>query len=141
MIQSKIFLPIITRNSINNPSNNRMNFATLTDDSPCDNVLLEYKLSLELLTRGLLNFVYPLIVGDLADDTGDYSDFFQEGCYPDCSDVVTVDAVEINLHEHLNRLCLGTPLVEDRSVRQTLAEITKRQGKLSTRIRVYLSII
>ena len=133
MIQSKIFLPIITRASINSDDNPRMNFSLLANDSPCDNVLLEYKLSLELLARGLLSFVYPVLVGDVvstADGESVYSDYFQSGCYPEGSDDVYVDAVEQDLVEHLSRLCLGTALVEERSVRQTLAEITKRQGGL-----------
>jgi serine/threonine protein kinase len=52
LVKSRSMLPIISRNSLNNSSNPRSNVTLLDEDSPCDNVLVEYELALELKERG-----------------------------------------------------------------------------------------
>jgi hypothetical protein len=39
-------------------------FYSLTESSPCDNVLLEHWFGLELLNRGLIEKICPIYIGD-----------------------------------------------------------------------------
>ena len=81
----------------------------LSKKSPCDNVLLEYRLALELRERNMLTFIYPLLVGDkVVDDDNNisYTDYFISQCHPVCANDVLVESIEIGLQDHLNRLSL-----------------------------------
>ena len=62
---SQIFIPIMSRNAINCENNSYQNFTLLKEASKCDNVLLEYRLAIELHRRGMLSKIYPVLVGDL----------------------------------------------------------------------------
>ena len=55
----------MSRNAINCEQNAYQNFTLLKEASRCDNVLLEYRLSIELHRRGMLSKIYPVLVGDL----------------------------------------------------------------------------
>ena len=80
--------------------------AALHAESPCDNVLLEYNLALELKARGVLAAIFPVLVGDLkqTEHVGlMYADFFKCGAKPSCQPVA-VKRVQEKLHEHLERL-------------------------------------
>jgi len=55
-------MPILSRGAINEPNNARRNFGLLRSASPCDNVLLESRLALELFERGMVEFMYPIMV-------------------------------------------------------------------------------
>ena len=127
LAQSKIFLPIISRGAINQANNEKQNFSLLTKASPCDNVLLEYQLALELLSRGLLSNLYPVLVGDMRAGTDEYGDYFADGGPPNSVDTV-VDSVESQLSEHLSNLCLGTPLLDKMTVKKVMFEINRHQG-------------
>jgi hypothetical protein len=93
---------------------------------------LEHRLALELIERGILESVYPVLVGDLVMDTSKelYTDYFLTDCHPKCTNHVVVDSVETALQDHLNRLCFGTPLLEDMTVPTILDRIVKNQGCL-----------
>jgi hypothetical protein len=97
-------------------------FAQLTASSVCDSVLLEQQLALELLQRGDLRAIYPVLVGELkhlSDEFGClYSDFFKTGGVPACPDEV-VKAVEDKVAEHLGRLGKGA-LSSARTAKATL---------------------
>ena len=128
-----MFLPILSREAINSSSVEKQNLTLLSRSSPCDNVLLEYRLALELVERGLLESIYPALVGDIAiDDTGkeSYTDYFLTECHPKCTNFVVVDSVESTLQDHLNRLCFGTPLLENMTVPLIVDHIVKNQGCL-----------
>ena len=127
-----MFLPILSREAINSSSVEKQNFTLLSRSSNCDNVLLEYRLALELVERGFLESVYPLLVGDIVTD-GDkesYSDYFLTDCHPKCTNHVIVDSVENALQDQLNRLCFGTPLIENPTVPVILDHIVRNQGGL-----------
>ena len=53
-------MPILSRNAINCEKNAKQNFSLLTAGAPIDNVLLEYRLALELKERGLIEKIYPI---------------------------------------------------------------------------------
>jgi len=134
MVKSLVFIPLLSRDAINNSSAEKQNFALLSRSSHCDNVLLEHRLALELVERGILANIYPVLIGDLVEDPSDgsssYTDYFTTGCHPMLTNAVIVDSVESTLQEQLNRLCFGTPLLEGQTVPVILDNIVKSQGCL-----------
>lgn len=135
LIKSKIFLPLLSRNALNNSSYINCNLSKLTKDSACDNVLLEYTLALEFRERGLLDFIFPLMIGDelLKSDFGigvAYGNYFRSGCHPILSptEEVTVTSVIDKASEHLAKQCLGTMLQNKLSVKEVLDGILANQG-------------
>ena len=54
----QVFVPILSEGAIRN-------FTSLTDDSPCDNYLLELRLALERAKTGDLKAIMPIFVGDV----------------------------------------------------------------------------
>jgi hypothetical protein len=130
LVKSRMFVPILSRGAINNPKNDRSNFAKLTANSPCDNVLLEHNLALELSTRGLIEKILPIMIGDeKKSEIGlVYGNYFSDGCDPKVGDVV-VKSVYTDLVEHLDRLCLGSPLLGELSVAKIKSDILVNQGR------------
>ena len=124
LCDATIFVPVISKAAL-------APFASLTASSSCDNVLLEYRLALELQKRGQLLRVFPVLVGNITTLPGPlgelHGDFFSDGGLPLTPDVV-VACVETKLEEHLNRKGLGAPVMEDRSVKGVLGEVVKFQG-------------
>jgi len=100
----------------------------LAQDSRCDNVLLEYRLAIELSDRGLLERIYPVMIGDIDAISGAYGNYFSQGCHPVSSPFVVVRAVEDKLAEHLEVQGLGLALREELSVKSVLDAITINQG-------------
>jgi hypothetical protein len=132
LVKSRIFMALLSREAINHPTENRQNFSRLTTDSKCDNVLLEQWLALELQTRGLVEKIYPVLIGDCT-TTGHnkvFSNYFSAGCGPDFLPNCVVEDVQLQVEDQLNRLCLGTPLMEDPTVANIVNEVTKNQGHL-----------
>jgi hypothetical protein len=133
LIKSRIFVPILSRGAINNSSEIRMNFAMASEDSPCDNVLLEQRMALELAARDLTEAIYPIMFGDKDTKTGEhgevlYTNYFAAGCHPKFTSDTIIHSVEDALDGHLNRACLGSPLLEGMSVAKTLQKICENQG-------------
>ena len=121
LVQSRCLLPILSKKAI------KARFEALTEDSACDNVLLEYRLAGELHQRGMIERIFPLFVGEL-DDGGSYGNYFAQGCAPAPASAATVAAVEAKLRMHLDRQGLGLPLQPAASVKAVLGEITAKQG-------------
>eukprot|EP01035_Chromulina_nebulosa_P017547 gene17547-23110_t len=128
LVKSRVLVPIISRNSLNHPTNPRSNITLLDENSPCDNVLLEYALALELKERGLLTQIYPVLIGDFDDDKKEYLDYFASGCYPKDVKNIIVKSVDVNVISHLNRLGLGSRLTDNEGVKNIIESIFKSQG-------------
>lgn len=126
-------MPILSRGAVNDLTNDRQNFAKLVDVSPCDNVFLEHCLALEFQHRGLIERVYPVLLGDAISVDGEegFEHYFNTGCHPDLQGYVVVKSVREKIDFHLDRLCLGTPLVSDFSVRSVEKEVLSNQGKVA----------
>jgi len=107
LVSSRYLVCLMSRGAIKHPTLDSRNFETLGVESRCDNVLLEWRLALELKERGMIEGVFPVMIGDLGPD-GEYSDYFKSGCNPTAPDIV-VESVEAKLKEHLNREGLGRP--------------------------------
>jgi hypothetical protein len=60
LVQSRVFVPPLARGAL-------QNLPAITADAPCDNVLLEYRLAQEFRGLGLLEFVFPVFIGDCVD--------------------------------------------------------------------------
>ena len=95
-------------------------------------MLLEHRLALELCERGVVVSIYPVLIGDLVADNGTevFTDYFLTGCHPTCTNNVVVESVENMLQDHLNRLCFGTPLLDNMTVPVILDSIVRNQGCL-----------
>ena len=125
LIKSKAFVALMSRGGL-------LNFEHLTESSSCDNVLLEYRLALELQSFNLLEAVFPVMIGDSSVDSLDpractYTDYFKSGCSPKCPDIF-VASVEEKLREHLNNQGLGDPVSSTRSVKDIFQALTTHQG-------------
>jgi len=132
LCSSDIFVPFLSKAALEN-------FADLTAEKMCDNVLLEHQLALELLHRGNLRAIFPILVGEprLDAEYGEmYGDFFKGGV-PTCMHE-RVLKVEYKLKEHLKRLGKGEPqlLEETRTVHATLDAIKGFQGVKLTGMRI-----
>ena len=140
LVKSMLFLPILSREAINSSTIEKQNFSLLARSSSCDNVLLEHRLALELIERGILATIYPVLVGDIVKDGEKdlYTDYFSSGCHPNCTNFVVVDAVENTLQDQLNRLCFGTPLLDAMTVPLILESIVRNQGKYFTTFLILL---
>ena len=106
------------------------NFSTLKSDSNCDNVLLEHRLALELRESGLIDKVFPVIIGEPVNGNSAEYKIDWQTIWPQGSLDVCVKAVEDNLALHMDSQALGTPLVSDRTILSVLAELKKIQGAL-----------
>ena len=102
----------------------------LTSDSPCDNVLLEHRLALELRERGLIERIFPIMIGDFSSINQTYSNYFASGCHPTFPKVasIIVASVEAELCENLGQLCLGSPLLNQMSITIITSKIVENQG-------------
>ena len=105
LVCSHVFVPLLSQAAIKNPKNERANFEKLKEDSACDNVLLEHRLALELIDRGYVKSILPLLIGQCNDGVFEKFSF---GQLPSELPKVQVRALEEKLREHLDNHCLGT---------------------------------
>ena len=119
LVKSRIFVTLMSRQAV-------ASYATLEEESLIDNVLLEQTLALELEKMGLVEKIYPVLVGDKLAD-GSYSSYFQSGCSPKCTNVV-VKSVMSKVKDHLERQGLGTPLNESPTPSSVMKEILNHQA-------------
>jgi serine/threonine protein kinase len=122
LCKSHCFVPILSRAAL------KIRFEGLSDSSPCDNVLLEYRLAIELAQRNLLTRIFPLFLGDLLPGASPQrSHYFSSGCQPNAPNAV-VSAVEAKATKHLENLGLGLPFVLNMSAKDVFSGITSYQG-------------
>jgi hypothetical protein len=122
LCKSCSFVPVLSRGAL------KARFESLSDAAPCDNVLLEYRLAIELAQRNLLSRIFPLFLGDvLPGATHQRSHYFSSSCQPHTPDVV-VSSVEGKAARHLDALGLGLPFVLNMSAKDVFSGITSYQG-------------
>jgi serine/threonine protein kinase len=127
LVSSKAFVCLLSRDAINNAEIEKHNYSVLKEDSPCDSLLLEQRLALELQGLGLIEKIFPLMIGDHDPLTNVYGKFFEEGCCPVVPDIC-VKSIEEDLLQHMDSQALGTPLEPNKSIAGVLKAITSCQG-------------
>jgi serine/threonine protein kinase len=143
VMASAIIVCILSKGAINhsisaNPTQEeqddvkKRSFPSLTAESECDNVLLEQRLAGEFAQKDWCR-IYPLFVGNKDTSTGEYSDFFLDGSYPNSEQMKTMKAtvvmnVEMELQDFFNakNLKISQPNL---SVARILRNITDCNGK------------
>jgi serine/threonine protein kinase len=133
LVNSSCFVCLLSRNAVNHPDRPWQNFTKLEECSRCDNVLLEWRLALELRERGLIEGIFPIFIGDCVEIRPgelEYSHYTSSHCGPAPADLpdVSVTSLEHKLRDHLERLGLGTPLETSKSVREIVCAVTGNQG-------------
>jgi serine/threonine protein kinase/Leucine-rich repeat (LRR) protein len=125
------FVCLLSRGAINSDKPWE-NFSKLENGSRCDNVLLEWRLALELKRRGMIEGMFPVMIGDVMEDvethSKNYSHYFGGGCHPASLPACTVTSVEYKLLEHLDREGLGNPFEESMTVAAVVGEVLANQG-------------
>jgi serine/threonine protein kinase len=106
LAKSAIFIPFLSKNAINHPSNNRQSFEMLTESSPCDNFLLEQRLSLELRERGLIDKILPVFIGEASNTAASLS---TRSIVVNTSSVEPAAAPEVNVEEHADDTTTVSP--------------------------------
>lgn len=124
LTDSRVFLCVLSQGAVSN-------YPQLTAASDCDNVLLEHRMALELLTMGYMDKIVPVLVGSRDAAAGAYSDFFAPASRPDVTRMpdLSVAQVDEKLRLHMERECLGSPLRPQLSVKATYNEIMASNGK------------
>ena len=135
LVNSRAFVPLLSREAINSGNYEKQNFGHMTEDSPVDNVYLEYRLALELHHFRLLEFIFPVLIGDCDERSFDkilpnrlYSSYFRSGCHPTSLPDVVVSSVEAKVQSHLDRQGLGSIVSEVVTVKGVVDAITTFQG-------------
>jgi len=140
LVSSKCVVCLLSRGAVKSPTKESQNFEKLTTNSKSDNVLLEWRLALELKERGMIEGIFPVFIGDHVDG-GEYSNYFSSGCNPDPPDLV-VEALETKLCDHLGREGLGSPYQDRLTVKAIVTAILSNQGGFySGRKEVFLSSV
>jgi ankyrin repeat protein len=113
----RAFLPLLSRagfaarDAAGAPLAGR-NWGALRADSPCDNVLLEHRLALELARpeRGLIEFVVPLFVGDeVPGAPGEHGGWGRDVAPCSGGEDASVEAVDSALRKEMDACGLGSP--------------------------------
>lgn len=125
LVQSRVFVPIVSASALLSHHNDecrskgckskhRGDTSKLTSASGCDNVILEYRLALELRERGLIEEVVPLLAGPVFDEALVGSD-------------AIVANIETKLKNHLERQGLSEPILPPMSSKETFIKILSGQ--------------
>ena len=101
MLQSVMIVPVLSRKQL-------AGFEGLLSESACDNVLLEHIMMLELVARGEVKGIFPVMVGERTSG-GRYASFF-EGKGRCVLPPVRVESVGEKLIHHLKRAKKGDPI-------------------------------
>jgi serine/threonine protein kinase len=126
LVNSACFVCLVSRKAVNHTDSKRHSFVRLDPTSSCDNVLLEWRLALELKARNMIEAIYPVVIGDVVDSEDGascYTNYFESGCHPMELPNIQVNDLEVKLKEHLDRHSLGAPMDKDATVSQIVGNI------------------
>ena len=132
--KSRIFVPVLSRSALRNPSKPEFNFELLSAYSNCDDLLLEYRSAIEMKERGLLEKLYPVFLGEYDAQSSTYNAYSWSGassCHPTCPKIAVLN-VEQRLREQLEQQALGSPYRDYMTVLDVLSDLTRYQGGFVT---------
>jgi hypothetical protein len=121
---------LLSKEAINSSLDSSRNITTLTPSSPCDNVLLEWRLALELKARGMIEKIFPVLIGNRFEVDGQvtYGHYFKDRCHPTNLEKVVVTAIEQKLLLHLDNQGLGLPYEPIMDIKSIVDAVTSNQG-------------
>lgn len=127
LCKSRIFVPVLSKEAF---VNNNQNILLLTNSSPIDNVLLEYRLAAELQMREMIELICPIMIGVFDANSQSYYNYFSSGSHPNLKNVsnVIVESIEDKVIQILDAQSLGMSLINNVSVKDIIDNITKNQG-------------
>lgn len=130
LLGSATFVCLLSQDAIGNPSIDRQNFSALNENSNCDNVLLEWRLALELKERSMIGGIFPLFVGKKQEDKSYQRHFpdFSSNRFPGGLPDISVRSVDKKVAEHLNNQGLGFPYDMASPVQLIVNKILENQG-------------
>jgi serine/threonine protein kinase/Leucine-rich repeat (LRR) protein len=135
LANSSCFVCLLSKGAIFDEHKHACNITKLEPTSRCDNVVLEWRLALDLRARGMIEGVFPIFIGnkivnenDVQQSTVTYSNFFSTGCHPNPLPSVVVNSIETKLGEHLDHQGLGSSLLGRMTIKQIVDEICATQG-------------
>jgi hypothetical protein len=126
MINSHIFVPIISRYAINHADNVRQNFSKLKSDS-WDTLLFSFWMALELESRGIIQLIFPILIDEI-ESNGDVRPFCYRSSYPMFNDSIVIDKVGQKVSRLLNDAGLGRSRMANFPVKLILEAIVSRPG-------------
>jgi serine/threonine protein kinase len=132
LINSSCFVCLLSNAAIFNSAKPQNNINMLRRDSHCDNVVLEWRLALEMRARGMIEGIFPILIADKEPTPAGKSIHSGGGCHPnkqplpDC----IVQSLEETLREHLEMHGLGSPLLDNMTIKEVIAMICACQGGL-----------
>jgi len=89
--------------------------------------LLEWRLAMEATKRGMVDVIFPVMVGDM-DTNAVYNNYIRAGCGPTAVADVAVESIECALRSCLLREELGAPLHYDATVKAIYDGVLSNQG-------------
>lgn len=136
IMNSRIFIPILSRDAINHPLVLEQNFSKLSSNSPLDHFLLELSVALELNSRKLLSHIYPVMIGDEKYDPTTnrsiFENYFTCGSHPSVDSNILVTSVMNSLIDHFNIRKMGSLYLtnDELSIANVLNGIIKHKGNV-----------
>jgi serine/threonine protein kinase len=129
LVNSSCFVCLLSNNAILNTTKPQYNITTFQTDSKCDNVVLEWRLALELRERGMIEGIFPIMIGN-RETTPDGKIVHTGGCHPSQQPLpeCTVYSIEEKLRDHLEKQGLGSPILENMTIKEIVNSITACQG-------------
>jgi hypothetical protein len=130
LTSSASIICLLSREAINSSVDPSRNISVLVPSSACDNVLLEWRLALELKVRGMIDKIFPVLIGNKVEDNGQvtYGHYFKDKCHPVSLEDVVVSAIEQKLLFHLDSQGLGLPYEPSMGVKSIVGAVTSNQG-------------
>ena len=126
LVSSQVFVCLISKEAINSKTKTN-NFGLLKEDSPCDNVLLEHRLALELNALGYIDTIYPVMIGEFPADKMVFQEYNFGKDSPVIDPKLIVKSVEATLAHHMEDQSLGSPTTSS-FVKDTMVAILKLQA-------------
>jgi ankyrin repeat protein/serine/threonine protein kinase len=125
LAQSKVFVCLISAEAVANSAAAK-NFVNLTENSLCDNVLLEHQLALELHDMSLVSKIFPVFIGKCEQGSSSCETFNMD-CLSNMPHV-SVHSVKQSVAKHVERLRLGSPLRPNVTVKEIVELWKGRHG-------------